>query len=69
MSMAMKCDRCGKLFEKNKGLNASEFDQDWWRYSIRKDNHPYEETKIDLCESCQRALDDWIKQGGKTNDK
>lgn len=65
MSIAMKCDRCGKLYEKNIGLNASEFDKDWWRYSIRKDNHPYEETKIDLCESCQRALDDWIKQGGK----
>lgn len=65
MSNANKCDRCGKLYEDNRVLSQSEIEKGWWRYSIYKDYHPYEETKIDLCESCQRALADWIKQGGQ----
>lgn len=62
MSIAKKCDRCGKLYENERIVDAGE---SWWRYSIMKDNHPYEEIRIDLCESCQRALADWIKQGGQ----
>ena len=70
MSIARKCDRCGKLYEQSLIVEVlsspSEIAKDWWRDNIRKDNHPYEETKIDLCESCQRALADWIEQGGKS---
>ena len=65
MSIAKKCDRCGKLYEGNLLLSPSEIAKGWWRYTIIKDNHPLDETKIDLCESCQRALADWIKQGGQ----
>lgn len=60
MSYAKKCDRCGALFEPYDYQNIGEA----WRYSVLRDNHPYEENRLDLCNSCRIELEKWIKKGG-----
>ena len=52
MARANKCDRCGKLYER-KFLHDS--------YRIVK-ILPYVEDRIDLCEDCQRELEEFMKQ-------
>ena len=67
MSIAKKCDRCGKLFEGILMLPPSELlNSDWWRYSITRDNHPYSEEKIDLCVNCNKSLYEWLKREDKS---
>lgn len=45
MSDIKKCDRCGEAYEPFFGVT---FDEEWWRYEVHKDCHPYEKIKIDL---------------------
>ena len=61
MSDIKKCDRCSKPFEPL--LLGITLDSDWWRYSIHKDCHPYEEIKIDLCPDCRKELYKWLGGG------
>jgi len=54
---AKKCDRCGQLYMPHTYANIG----DAWRYSILRDNHPYEEDRLDLCNGCKVALEKWLK--------
>ena len=62
MSNIKKCDRCGEPYDPF--LHNITLDSDWWRYSIHKDCHPYEEIKIDLCSDCRKKLYKWL--GGES---
>lgn len=59
MADIKKCDRCGKAYDPY-NMKIDLYD-DWWRYSIHKDCHPYEEIKIDLCPECKKELFNWIQ--------
>ena len=54
---AKKCDRCGALYVPFDYQNF----KDAWRYSVLRDNHPYEETKLDLCYNCLFDLEQWLQ--------
>jgi hypothetical protein len=63
MSDIKKCDRCGDAYDPyNLSTN---YGDEWWRYEVLKDSHPYEEIKVDLCPECRKKLYKWIK--GKDN--
>ena len=52
MAGAYKCDACGSLFEARFPCPM---------VSIVIDQHPYpDETRCDLCPSCQKKLEDFI---------
>ena len=61
MSEAKRCDRCGKYYTPN--LTDFSYEDEWWRYSLYKDCHPYPEEKIDLCSDCRQKLYEWLKEG------
>ena len=56
MSKAYKCDRCGILYVPKLKFPK----ENWWRYDIIKDCHPYETVKIDLCDACKLSLAKWL---------
>lgn len=60
MSNAKKCDRCKQLY--SLPISFVVFD-DWWRYSVSKDCHPYPEIRLDLCPECRKKLAEWIRDG------
>ena len=49
--IALKCDRCGKLFER-------EYVPD---ITVHKYTHCYGEDRFDLCPDCQKELERWLK--------
>ena len=61
MSDAKKCDRCKRLYDPE---DISTFirvsDSQAWRYSVIRDNHPYKETKVDLCVKCIVKLEKFL---------
>lgn len=59
MADIKKCDRCGDAYDPYH-MNIN-WDQEWWRYSVHKDCHPYSEIKLDLCPRCRKELVNWIK--------
>lgn len=59
MSDIKKCDRCGEAYDPL--LTGITLDDEWWRYSVHRDCHPYEEIKIDLCPECRKKLVNWLK--------
>ena len=63
MSDIKKCDRCGEVYDPL--LTGITLDDEWWRYEVRRDCHPYEEIKIDLCPDCRKKLCKWIKGESK----
>lgn len=58
MSNAKECDRCHRFYSEP----LTGIIDDYWRYSVIKDCHPYPETKLDLCPTCQKALKEWLKK-------
>lgn len=51
MSGAKQCDRCKQLY--SLPISFVAFDE-WWRFSVLKDCHPYPEIRLDLCPECQK---------------
>lgn len=58
MSLANKCDRCGKLYERRVNNDA---------YKIKKILVHYTEEDVDLCSECQEAFEKFMKSCEKTN--
>lgn len=58
MSNAKQCDRCKKLY--SLPISFMTVDE-WWRFSVSKDCHPYPEIKFDLCPECLKKLAEWLK--------
>ena len=52
---ACKCDICGKLYESK--MYVSDI-------RINKYRHPYGDEWLDLCDDCQKKLEDWINRKG-----
>ena len=50
--IAVKCDRCGKLYEN------PEYTQD---ITVSKYIHPYGNNQYDLCPECQKKLEEFLK--------
>ncbi len=50
---AYKCDRCGKLYEKE--ITPRRY------IEITHDLHPYGEIRLLLCDNCQKELLEWLK--------
>ena len=61
MSDIKKCDRCGEAYEPL--LTGITLDDEWWRYEVYKECHPYEQIEMDLCPDCRKELYKWL--GGK----
>lgn len=61
MANAKQCDRCGKYYSIN--LSSFNYEEDWWRYELHRDCHPYSEEKVDLCIECRKKLYNWLKEG------
>ena len=57
MSLANKCDRCGKLYERTKRNDEDKI----------KKLLPYSEADIDLCSECQEAFEKFMKSCEKIN--
>ena len=58
---ALKCDRCGKFYEKYAPMNCSGDIEKVLYYSIRRETIPdVYSRRLDLCEDCQRQLIIWI---------
>jgi hypothetical protein len=62
MGSAKQCDRCGKLYEIT-FLDDSDYKENWWRFVLWKDMHPYGDVKLDLCNECRKSLSKWFEQG------
>ena len=62
MSDAKKCDRCGKLYDREEIV--IDYSDMWWRYGLIKDCHPYSEIRLDLCKECRIDLYKWLSKGG-----
>ena len=56
MSAALKCDRCGTLYEYDYQLYLCS-------YYVCKDCHPSGDLKLDLCPNCQQKLIEWVDDG------
>ena len=62
MSTVTRCDRCGKIYDPLYIMHCpSIINQEWWRYKVVRDCHPYEEIKVDLCPNCRKNLVKWLK--------
>lgn len=61
MANAKQCDRCGQFYPIE--LFSINHEEEWWRYEIRMDCHPYGDTKVDLCTDCRKKLYNWLKEG------
>ena len=62
MADAKQCDRCGKYYPVE--LPSIKYDEEWWRYEIRKDCYPYSyDDRVELCIECRKKLYKWIKGG------
>ena len=59
MSNALKCDRCGKLYEKYVGIQLVENGNSFHGFSISGYGRA---NTYDLCEECMSSLIDWIKE-------
>lgn len=69
MSKVTQCDRCGAII---KNSMRSDPEEQWWRYSIKKDLWPYSQHEdllldIDLCDDCLHSLYNWLMEGDKRN--
>lgn len=58
-----KCDRCGKVFSPFEEAKNYDLYEEYWRYNISFDAHPYPEDSYDLCSECKKSLYKWIKGG------
>jgi len=60
MAMAYKCDRCGKLFEKDK--NYGKYQKAAFQFKIWRiqDGSRLPDVTLDLCESCQYKLFNFV---------
>lgn len=56
-----KCDRCGKVFSYLEDAKTYDFSEQYWRYDVIYDAHPYPAEKCDLCNDCKKNLYKWIK--------
>ena len=63
MSNAKKCDRCGKLYDREEIVIIYNSDMRM-RYYLNKDCHPYPEIRLDLCKECRIDLYNWLTKGG-----
>ena len=60
MAVAYKCDRCGKLFEKDK--NYGKYQKSAFQFKIWyiPDGSRLPDVTLDLCESCQYKLFNFV---------
>lgn len=61
MSQALKCDRCGKLYECYDGV---EFLQGGNKYRSLFFLGKGQYKSFDLCEDCMKDAKEWTKRGG-----
>ena len=65
MSDAKKCDRCGKLYDREEIVSAIDYSDMRFRYVLIKDCHPYPEIRLYLCKECRVDLYKWLMRGDK----
>lgn len=62
MSLARKCDRCGKFYETYAGVDANDFGFNRVRLIYADDGgHCRVRKNFDLCQKCSTDLEDWLK--------
>ena len=59
--LVTKCDRCGRVFSYLVDAKTYNLNEQYWRYEIYFDAHPYPAEKCDLCSDCKKDLYKWIK--------
>lgn len=66
MSMARKCDRCGKLYEPyNMDKRYPEGPNGIVLANIDYKQQCYTISKSDLCPECMESFNNWMKEGRK----
>lgn len=53
------CDRCKKPYDDSNLKDINLYDN-WWRFELRKDCHPYGEIDLHLCPDCKKSLYNWF---------
>lgn len=66
MSNALKCDRCGKLYEAYVGVQLVERGNSYHSFTISGHGRI---KSYDLCEECMSSLIDWIKEKEVQNEE
>lgn len=64
---AIKCDRCGKFFEAEKGYyfgKVGDYKVAEYYIDTERSHYPFER-EVDLCDDCQKALREFMKGGEK----
>ena len=59
MSNALKCDRCGKLYETYVGIRLVENGNSYYCFLLAGNG---KHKTYDLCKECMSSLIDWIKE-------
>lgn len=64
MASVKQCDRCKLII--NYSNRSVDPEEEWWRYSIKKDSWPYSQGEnLDLCDDCLHSLYNWLMEGEK----
>lgn len=58
MATAKQCDICGKYYPQQRCYR---------KIRIIRDNHPYSDYVYDLCDECQKKLEEFIHEEELTN--
>lgn len=62
MSLARKCDRCGKFYETYAGQDANDFGFNRVKLTDADDDgHCWLRENFDLCKECSTNLEEWLK--------
>ena len=64
MSKALKCDRCGKLYEIYDGIAINEGGNKYNEMSLQRPWNPISR-EYDLCPECMKSLFEWLKEADK----
>lgn len=70
MSLAKKCNRCGKYYDHYPTGNKITYNSLMrFQMNAKGDTVQFQDTIIDLCPECMDAFDKFMTSGGKFDDK
>lgn len=68
MSIAKKCDRCGRLYEQYNYKNDTKKINGLMTLNIDSGQHYFSHGPYDLCPECGKEFMDWFKGGDENHE-